>query len=327
MKSKRPPNFSAIKASKLNLTSRKFGQFNSQKDKKKLIRGRWSEAEDKWLIKLATEFLVSRNCSVKEYQNSLTSSNRLDCRINTKKFKGLWVSVALYFPDRTVESVKCRGERLFHPGCKKGPWDSDEVKQLFKFHAEYGNKWVKISTLLDRDPNSTRDKYRLEKVKLSNHGRTTASRWTEEEEMALIMQVKNFYPEVNWENPKYNEIPLYNIPWKKIAPKLQRTKAACIEKWHAHLHGRLSGYNVKSWNVDEFSILLKAIKATGALKKDEVPWESLNIPFSAYICKRQWKNVIKRENLSKLSFLDQIQSLEKHFGIRYDHESFEEKNT
>lgn len=319
-KAKRPPPESVNHA---QLKSRKFGGKGSSRPAH-MLSGRWSAEEDERLRTKTIQWLQSKDLTVKDYQEALSSQSRMNLRPETKRMKGLWVYIAQFFPERTVESVKSRGERLFHPGSKKGSWDEKEVERLIDLVQEHGRRWVLIGALLKRDPNSTRDKYRLETEKRKGYGRTPSSRWTKEEEDQLIQLVRNEFPDIDWTSGDRSKIPLYNIPWKVVSAKMHRTKAACMEKWHANLHGRVVGYRVKNWNRQEYSVVIRAVKESGAQQYDQVPWEDLSVIYSAYLCKRHWKNLVRRKKLQDTSFRNQVDVLYQMYCVNDSHSTDED---
>jgi len=291
---------------------RKFGG-TTQSTATTYVRGNWSQEEDRRLKEAVESFLRTKEVSVEEYKHSLSSENRTQERSQTKQIKGIWIYCSNFFPHRTVESVKNRGERIFHPSHKRGRWSDQEVSNLVEFVSEYGRSWVKIGSLLNRDPNSVRDKYRLETEKKSGLGKPTSSRWTKDEEQHLVTLVKEY---TNWKPG--DKVPLYNIPWATIAKVVQRTKSACMEKWHSNLHGKTAGYRTKNWATPQFEELVHAVRNCGAKEYDQVPWESLPLEYSTTLCRRNWKNLIKKRKLTGLPFTEQVRELCHHYPVNQD---------
>jgi len=273
--------------------------------------GRWSAQEDERLKNCVLTWLKTRGLSTDSYQCSLSKQSRLSARADSKMFKGLWVHVSVYFPGRSVESVKNRGERLFHPFSKRGGWTAENIEELERLVRLHGRKWVQIGAILGRDPGAVRDKFRQLVAKKSGSVKDLSCRWSREEEDRLIEAIKRALPEIHWEDP--NSVPLYKIPWKIVAPSLGRTVYACMEKWHSSTHGRLCHYKVKNWGMEDYSKLVSAIVGCQATAIDQVPWESLPVPYSAYISKRMWNKAIQQHQLGALPFVVQVGNLSEKF--------------
>jgi hypothetical protein len=56
-----------------------------------------------------------------------------------------WVAIAQSVPGRSGSRVRERWYDRLDPQLNKGPWTPDEVAELVKLQAQFGNKWAKIA--------------------------------------------------------------------------------------------------------------------------------------------------------------------------------------
>jgi hypothetical protein len=99
---------------------------------------RWSEDEDKKLLQLV---------------NSIGEN---------------WYVIARYFPDKNWFACRYRYINKRNPSLKYGPFLPDETEQLIHYVKKYSKKWVAIGKLMNRSPESLRNKY-ISIIKNQNH--------------------------------------------------------------------------------------------------------------------------------------------------------------
>jgi len=268
--------------------------FGSQNKPSEALKGRWSAAEDKVLLKQTKAYLALKNRTLDEFRLTLTNDERMKNRGETKDFVGLWVSVAKFFPERSVESVRNRGERLLHPSRRQGKWDDKSTAQLIDLVSKHGRKWVMIGNILERDPNAVRDKYRLVGEKEAGFHSEKIARWSKEDEDKFIAFMRSKFPKADWDAEQPKNIPLYDLPWTEICQHMNKSKSACWEKWHGSLHPRAAKYRAKRWTGEDFSPLVESIYRSGALEEDQIEWERLTMRYSPKVCKSQWRVIMNR---------------------------------
>ncbi|EGC36904.1 hypothetical protein DICPUDRAFT_11392, partial [Dictyostelium purpureum] len=84
------------------------------------IKGPWREDEDKMLIQLVNKYGARE-----------------------------WSTIAYRIPGRTGKQCRERWLNSLNPEVKKTNWTSKEDVIIIEAHTKYGNKWTKISKLLE----------------------------------------------------------------------------------------------------------------------------------------------------------------------------------
>ena len=108
--------------------------------------------------------------------------------------------------DRPLNSIYRKCLRLYpKPTTSKGKFSADEIETLKSLYSEHGPNWIKIGTLMNRNPDSVRDKHRCLKCNGENEGF-----WSEAEMEKLKEAVEETYG-------NQQKVPIVKMNWKKIS--------------------------------------------------------------------------------------------------------------
>jgi len=105
--------------------------------------------------------------------------------METAKF---WNEVSRCTPGRTSKQCRERWRNAVDPGISHEPWSEEEDKNLMSLHAQFGNKWTRISDFLPgRTENGSKSRFKsLERIKLKQ--------WTPEEDQIIIAAFEEVGP-------------------------------------------------------------------------------------------------------------------------------------
>lgn len=110
-----------------------------------------------------------------------------------------WRYISSFFPDRKPYHCFYRYNTI-KPGMKTGTWKEEEDKQLIELYNIYGNKWSKISKIMQsRTGKQIRERF------LNNHFKKVKKGKLDDSEVRLL---------IKWHNK-------YGNQWKKIAEKIE----------------------------------------------------------------------------------------------------------
>ena len=113
-------------------------------------KGRWTQEEDNLLLEAVDEFCKLKDLDLDYVKNSLSRESRRNSQKQFQDIRGIWIHVAGHLPERSVFSVKGRGERLLHPGNYQGSWTDGENEKLLGLVERFGRSWVKIAHHMQR---------------------------------------------------------------------------------------------------------------------------------------------------------------------------------
>ena len=142
-----------------------------------------------------------------------------------------WMKISASYMNEKFTDSECKSKWILHssPSVNKSPWKSNEVKNLMSISKKYGKQnWDEIAIELGTNRTGFQCcvKYHIQ------HNRN-GSRWSKEEDSALISLVKQY------------QIKDY-IPWKKVAWNVDgRTLRQCYERYNYHLQDIKKGYFTK----------------------------------------------------------------------------------
>ncbi|KAM3825352.1 transcription termination factor 1 isoform 2-T2 [Vipera latastei] len=181
--------------------------------------------------------------------------------------------------------VYYRARKMFDPQNYNGRYTKKEKKQLFKYHALYGNKWKKISEFMNRSSHSIALKYN-QMVEVFDTGP-----WTEEETKRLLQalrdilrtKVKGLDSALEKRDDEgaltlLRENLYKNISWVKVAAKVEtRNWRQCKEKWTSILTKKMAGESYfRGLNNLQFKIdLIKRLYELNVADITEVDWEHI----------------------------------------------------
>uniref|UniRef100_A0A670YAJ2 Uncharacterized protein n=1 Tax=Pseudonaja textilis TaxID=8673 RepID=A0A670YAJ2_PSETE len=168
------------------LAKRDLARFRELKKKGLAVRfGVFSQAENNLLTENIEAFLEESGIETAE---KLLFSNRFpeeEAEIKRLKCKYLFCERIARGIARPWRLVYYRARKMFDPQNYKGRYTEKEKKNLFKYHAMYGNRWKKISELMNRSSHSIALKY-SQMVEDSNLGP-----WTKDETYRLLQTVRD----------------------------------------------------------------------------------------------------------------------------------------
>lgn len=150
----------------------------------KVKSGPYSKAERATLLAAVQAYARANNLDPKD--TSWLFSER--GKRNKDTHRGAWKVIASSLPDRTVKSVWSFLVRALHPGNYKGKWTIQEDDQLKSLAQQHPGDWKKIGAVLQRMPQSCKDRYK--EVKLGGEKRNGP--WAGEEEGRLKQAVEEY---------------------------------------------------------------------------------------------------------------------------------------
>ncbi|KAL7980950.1 hypothetical protein Chor_002104 [Crotalus horridus] len=203
--------------------------------------GVFSQAENDLLVENMAAFLEVSGVDTAE---KLLFSHRFpaeEAEIKRLKLKYSFCERIARGIARPWRLVYYRARKIFDPQNYNGWYTKEEKQQLFKYHAMYGNRWKKISGLMNRSSHSIALKYN-EMVEVFNTGP-----WTPEETGRLLQALRDILrTKVSGLDSALEKSDgdgaltllrenLYkNIGWVKVAAKVEtRNWSQCKKKWNA----------------------------------------------------------------------------------------------
>ncbi|XP_039178944.1 transcription termination factor 1 [Crotalus tigris] len=247
--------------------------------------GVFSQAENDLLVENMAAFLEISGVDTAE---KLLFSHRFpaeEAEIKRLKLKYSFCERIARGIARPWRLVYYRARKIFDPQNYNGWYTKEEKKQLFKYHAMYGNRWKKISGLMNRSSHSIALKYN-EMVEVFNTGP-----WTPEETGRLLQALRDILrTKVSGLDSALEKRDgdgaltllrenLYkNIGWVKVAAKVEtRNWSQCKKKWMSILtkkmtgKSRLSGLNNLQFKID----LIERLYELNVADTSEVDWEQI----------------------------------------------------
>uniref|UniRef100_A0A8C6YED2 Transcription termination factor 1 n=1 Tax=Naja naja TaxID=35670 RepID=A0A8C6YED2_NAJNA len=232
------------------LAKRDLARFRELKKKGLAVRfGVFSQAENNLLTENIEAFLEESGIETAE---KLLFSNRFpeeEVEIKRLKYKYLFCERIAQGIARPWRLVYYRARKMFDPQNYKGRYTKKEERKLFKYHAMYGNRWKKISELMNRSSHSIALKY-SQMVEDSNLGP-----WTKDETYRLLqtlrnilkVKVKGLDSALDNKDSKgaltlLRENLYKNIGWMKVAAQVEtRSWRQCKRKWMSILTKKMMG--------------------------------------------------------------------------------------
>ncbi|XP_070812698.1 transcription termination factor 1, partial [Pituophis catenifer annectens] len=181
--------------------------------------------------------------------------------------------------------VYYRARKMFDPQNYNGRYTKKEEKKLFKYHAMYGNKWKKISELMNRSSHSIALKY-AQMIEDSNLGP-----WREEETSRLLQALKDILKtKVRGLDSALEDRDskgalmllrenLYkDIGWMKVAAQVEtRSWRQCKKKWMSILTKKMMGKSPFCGLSNlQFKIdLIERLYELNVADTNEIDWERI----------------------------------------------------
>ena len=138
---------------KVGVIKRKWVEKNEKTgEKKKYIKGKITEKEEKKIEKALCEYAYEQNYTNDQLLSLITEKLQNDNKI--------WPIIAECLPNRSVQSIHNFCHRKYHPNNYKGFWSAQEEKDLITLVKEHGKKWTLIAEKLERTPVNVKDKYK-----------------------------------------------------------------------------------------------------------------------------------------------------------------------
>jgi hypothetical protein len=133
------------------------------------------------------------------------------------------------FPERTLKAIRKFCQRRFRP-YKNGLWTEEEDKQLREEFTRFPEQWVKMSEILDRDPQAVRDRWR----NITQHSETRQTGpWSTDEERRLSEVVDECMEIARKELGEQKTTAETSLSWVTVSKKMGGVRSAkvCREKW------------------------------------------------------------------------------------------------
>ncbi|KAM3127308.1 hypothetical protein pb186bvf_020594 [Paramecium bursaria] len=115
--------------------------------------GPFSKKEQRLIIKQVDRFIQKNDLEEADMQKIIHCQSRQ---------YNIWVNIAKYFPNRTVQQIQRFILRQYSKKLKAfkfGSWTEEEEKQLIVLVNQLGRKWRQISEIIKRTPDNIRGKY------------------------------------------------------------------------------------------------------------------------------------------------------------------------
>ncbi|XP_026568277.1 transcription termination factor 1 [Pseudonaja textilis] len=268
------------------LAKRDLARFRELKKKGLAVRfGVFSQAENNLLTENIEAFLEESGIETAE---KLLFSNRFpeeEAEIKRLKCKYLFCERIARGIARPWRLVYYRARKMFDPQNYKGRYTEKEKKNLFKYHAMYGNRWKKISELMNRSSHSIALKY-SQMVEDSNLGP-----WTKDETYRLLQTVRDILKakvkgldsaldnrDSNGALTLLRENLYKNIGWMKVAAQVEtRSWRQCKRKWMSILTKKMMGKShFHGLNNLQFKIdLIERLYELNVADTSEIDWEHI----------------------------------------------------
>ena len=240
----------------------KFKLTKEQRKEAGLKSGSFTEADVAILKKGIETFKNLNNLQSKELLEIIFEGSRKDLR---KEFYTYLATEVL--PSRARSAIYYRVKRIMHPNNFKGPYTKEEDDMILKLHKTVGNNWKHIGEVLDRMPESCRDRFiKYLKIQKDQYNK---GEWSLQEEEQLIEIVKEYLPLDG--DLKMSDLHK-SIPWEKVSLSLKvRDPTQCLVKWNSGLSSRL-WQSVNANILNNNIILKKANNLAKAATKSVFLW-------------------------------------------------------
>uniref|UniRef100_A0A8C5SP94 Transcription termination factor 1 n=1 Tax=Laticauda laticaudata TaxID=8630 RepID=A0A8C5SP94_LATLA len=268
------------------LAKRDLARFRELKKKGLAVRfGVFSQAENNLLTENIEAFLEESGIETAE---KLLFSNRFpeeEAEIKRLKCQYLFCERIAQGIARPWRLVYYRARKMFDPQNYKGRYTKKEEKKLFKYHAMYGNRWKKISELMNRSSHSIALKY-SQMVEDCNLGP-----WTKDETYRLLQTLRDILKakvkgldsaldnrDSNGALTLLRENLYKNIGWMKVAAQVEtRSWRQCKRKWMSILTKKMMGKShFHGLNNLRFKIdLIERLYELNVADTNEIDWEHI----------------------------------------------------
>ena len=241
---RKPPKKLKLKESEQNAKEQENSLENGEKPD--TFAFQWTDEEVELLKRNIENCANFHKCAPEQIIHSWTRSERGD-----------FYRIVATGIERPLNSIYRKCLRLYpKPTTSKGKFSEDEIETLKRLYCEHGPNWIKIGSLMNRNPDSVRDKYRCLKCNGENEGP-----WSESEIDKLKESVEEIYGK--------QKIPILKMNWKKISELVAtRTDRQCRSKWIHSLYtvvkANQNGKSIK-WTTDDTLFLLEKLCSSGEL--------------------------------------------------------------
>ena len=269
----------------LTLLKKMSRKWKDAKDKE-LKSGRWTEKEIKHLKRLLCKYASRKNLTP-EQLGSLCSDS------TPPEFKNVWVKIAKFFPDRSVQSVHNLCKRHFNPNNYKGAWTLIEERQLIEFVKANGKKWKELGDILQRTALNVKDKWKQMGGDHNDLRKTGV--WSAEETKELVLLVFKYLALdtskvesvkiqnediclkdlINLISKHRQEIMLNEIGWESVSSVFKtRSSVDCRTRWSYIMNTKVSESMIFTEEEDIF--LFKSIKSQRVVKIEDIQFDQIH---------------------------------------------------
>ncbi|KAG0581012.1 hypothetical protein KC19_4G217400 [Ceratodon purpureus] len=203
--------------------------WKSDKLRPGLVYGMYTPEEDGVLKQAVFDYIQEQGWDREEGLKKILNSR-------TSEAKGCWHVIRKCLPKRELKRIYARAHRILGPNTLLGKWTNEETQALMELHSVHGNNWKRIATLVGRDSEACKDKWRY--VKWSKSKDYKIGTWSEEEHQKLCELVfKCLHVKAQMAKNglivKTNRMIRDDINWEFIAEQMGgRGRLDCLCQWY-----------------------------------------------------------------------------------------------
>ncbi|XP_062815244.1 transcription termination factor 1 isoform X2 [Anolis carolinensis] len=223
--------------------------------------GKFSRAENERLRRNVEAFL--EESGIDSAEKLLFTHRFPEEKAALKKIKGqhlFGIKIAQGIP-RPWRLVYYRARKMFDPQNYIGRYSAEELHQLKKYQAQFGNNWKKMSELMGRSSHSLQLKY-YDLIAEFNTGP-----WTKEETQKLVGIVRGFLEAKAEPAQKGGPVMLRReslykgIPWFRVEEKMgSRWWKQCKSKWLSLITKKMSGGKLRNHGLESLKFRIELIE-------------------------------------------------------------------
>ncbi|KAG0581011.1 hypothetical protein KC19_4G217400 [Ceratodon purpureus] len=287
--------------------------WKSDKLRPGLVYGMYTPEEDGVLKQAVFDYIQEQGWDREEGLKKILNSR-------TSEAKGCWHVIRKCLPKRELKRIYARAHRILGPNTLLGKWTNEETQALMELHSVHGNNWKRIATLVGRDSEACKDKWRY--VKWSKSKDYKIGTWSEEEHQKLCELVfKCLHVKAQMAKNglivKTNRMIRDDINWEFIAEQMGgRGRLDCLCQWYRKMASPM--VTTGEWSNGDDQRLLERLMEEFPLSEELVEWDSLLDNRSGEVCKKRWEQMQRTlgrgPEVRHQHFLEKLESIMKRFA-------------